>query len=261
MGPRPADCKRLGIRSFVRWSEHLEDTTDAMLDLSASFNDRTLKDERSWSEDVVQGTKAFLLENAKTGSKIELEMHAHLSIAFAAGFCLPSKAGVDSCFMQNARQRWTSWSDVASTTPLWKTQLDETEIKEKSLAVAVSVTHNVAAEVEKFLSGSDDESYARAFIEPTTGLGATAIKDGAHAWAMAQELVAYLKELKVKYNPPDIHLFGAVPAGLMFFIGQLAGALGEIVLYEYDFGAASPTYKAAVRLPSMLLATAVTQGG
>ena len=58
----------------------------------------------------------------------------------------------------------------------------------------------------------------------------------------------------------QLHVFGAVPNGLMFFLGRLAHSLGPIQLYEHDFeNNQSSRYRQSLSLPPTHYLSEVTQ--
>jgi hypothetical protein len=61
------------------------------------------------------------------------------------------------------------------------------------------------------------------------------VGDGAHAFALAQQLAALFKQRTREERDGALHLFAASPNAFMFFLGQLAHGFGTSVLYEYDF--------------------------
>ena len=57
--PEP-DAVRVGIRSFIRWAEHLEDQTDAFLDLVPHFVGRHIKSPQDWQTRLWPEIEAFV---------------------------------------------------------------------------------------------------------------------------------------------------------------------------------------------------------
>jgi len=61
------------------------------------------------------------------------------------------------------------------------------------------------------------------------------IKDGSHAWLLADKIATYVNDRPLKERFGHIHIFSSVPNALLFFIGQFARSFGSCTLYEYDF--------------------------
>ena len=78
-----------------------------------------------------------------------------------------------------------------------------------------------------------------------------AVKDGNHAWRLAQEVVKIVRERHPQRTPMSpLHVFSAAPNGLAFFVGRLARSLGPIQLYEHAFESDWLTrYRKSLSLP------------
>ncbi len=100
--PEPDAC-RVGIRSFLRWAENLEDDTDAMLDLLQWFNGRSIRFPELWQQQIYPAVEGFLSRTLRPGQRCHIHLHTHASIAFAAGYCLDSKSGIDVAVIQSTR--------------------------------------------------------------------------------------------------------------------------------------------------------------
>jgi hypothetical protein len=58
--PEP-EAYQVGIRSFLRWAEHLEDETHAMLSLLQYFEGREIKSRELWQSQVFPEIENFIL--------------------------------------------------------------------------------------------------------------------------------------------------------------------------------------------------------
>ncbi|HEY9777219.1 MAG TPA: SAVED domain-containing protein [Planktothrix sp.] len=242
------DRKYLGVRTFTRWTAGLEDRCEDILDLCDFFVDRKLVAGHTWS-DVNRNINEFVDRHAQLGAKLDFELHALLSVSFALGYALPAKRRVESAVIQPPRNRWHSHvpgstaQDLFIVTPI-------SQAKGGEVAVSLSVTHDASAEVAKFLSTQNHYAQSHIRFSPATGYGSTAVTDGTHAWQLAQSFCTQVKQLVVEHGYTRVHLFSAAPAALLFFIGQLSHALPPVTVYEYEFGAATPTYFAGVEVPA-----------
>lgn len=241
------DRKYLGVRTFTRWTAGLEDRCEDILDLCQFFADRKLVPGHTWT-DVNRTINEFVDRHAQLGAKLDFELHALLSVSFALGYALPAKRRVESAVIQPPRNRWhshvpaTTAQDLFSLTPV-------SQAKGGEVSVSLSATHDVSVEVAKFLTGQANQAQSHIRFMPVTGYGSTAITDGKHAWQLAQSFCSQLKQLVVEHGYTRVHLFSAAPAALLFFIGQLSHALPPVTVYEYEFGAPTPTYFPGVEVP------------
>ena len=114
--PEP-ESHRIGIRSFIRWAEQLEDETDELLNLLDLFDGRTIKSADLWHSSVYPSVAAFLRQHTRLGLRHHLHLHTHATVAFAAGYCLDSKSGVEVVPVQSTihgRQLGTQMQLTAS---------------------------------------------------------------------------------------------------------------------------------------------------
>ena len=128
--------------------------------------------------------------------------------------------------------------------------MDET-ISGESLWVEVSLTdHAVHDAVRRFRaalppdSASNQIPMASLRLQPKEGLVRGFVRDGAMAVALVdeirREIVAAISSRPVR----EVHLFGAVPQGLMLLLGHQFPPHLTVNLYEYD----GVTYNHSLRL-------------
>ncbi len=246
---------RLGIRSFWRFAQHLEDETDAMLCLLKHFHGRAPKDPALWSEAVVPDVECFLREHALPGSRYHIRLQTHSSVAFLAGWTLDPKSGVDIVPVQDNTEGRHVWrpkrvSDRQSARyPMWRVEISKSEAPTGAeTVVAVSVTHDILTDVETYVLASLGRSM-RIIHFRMPDPGSLAVVDGTHARILAEAIVKrVLKERTAAAGNGLSRMFFAAPNGLLFFLGRLARPLGRVVLYEHDFEAGGPTYYQAIEL-------------
>src|SRR5260370_13469863 len=85
----------LGVRSIVGWGGDMETRNEKVLDLTQCFDDRFIKEKAWWQEKIFPELRTFLLERVVEGRPLLLDFAAHSSIAFAAGWLLEPKSGLD----------------------------------------------------------------------------------------------------------------------------------------------------------------------
>jgi hypothetical protein len=246
---------RLGIRSCVGWAKDMENRTDDVLDLVELFDDRYIRQREWWQERVFPDLREFLLDRIDERRPLLLDFAAHSSIAFAAGWILEAKSGLDIRVRQRTQgDRELEWSPNDGTAPegdLWLDEPDDIpaphptrtpfpagegeEAPDVALALAVSqstVADQVKAYVER--KALPVGRILRATIAPEPG--PRSVRGGAHALRLAQSLLARVRQRQPHERSGRVHVFAAAPNALVFYLGQLSRSFGRIVLYEHPFG-------------------------
>ena len=242
-----------GVKSFEHPTDRLEDRCPKVLNLVPDFLDRQIRPEADWHATIYPALKDFLLNAARESERIRLILDAHLTLSFATGSVLNIKSGR----MVELEQRTVGravWSpDDQPRDPAWPTwsfnSVDGNVDGDGSI-VTVSLTHDVAAAVDRFAAASLPPArrtlHARIVPEP----GARAVACGHHAFELAESLTAKIKSLRDAIPGQRIHLFMAAPGAFSFFLGQRAVAIGPVTIYEYDFeGANGGSYQKSLSLP------------
>jgi hypothetical protein len=255
--PKSEPPLRLAIRSFR--NPYVADTEkpDDVLDLSSFFkapDGRHIEELSLWREEVFPRLHEFLLRYARARRPIVFDFAAHATIAFAAGYCLEAKSGLDVTLLQRGQRGvkpWRAEAGPARVGPLWREEKDVTwNPKSSTVALAVSVTNEVLEDVTLYLKRSRT---AVGRIVPMTlhpQPGGTAVEDGLHALQLAQDLSLRIRGRSAQERTRPLHLFAAAPNALLFFLGQLARSFGEVQLYEHDFPSGKPgAYVPSLRLP------------
>jgi hypothetical protein len=244
---------RLAIRSFR--DPYLGDnqTPDDLLDLTPFFGDRRIKAASLWRAEVYPRLREFLLRYEKERTPLVLDLAAHLTIAFAAGYCLEAKSGLDVTLLQRTQRqvfRWKAEAGPARTGPLWQDEADLVfDSGSPAVAVAIGAAVPIVDDVKYYLQKSHRAVGrlvpATLYPQPSS----TAVKDGLHALQLAQDLSVKIWARSVEERRRPLHVFAAAPNALVFFVGQLAKSFGPVQLYEHDF----PTKKPGAYMPSLRL--------
>ena len=252
---RPAPMKplRLAIRSFRGFVASAEKPDDE-LDLTALFDERSICRDAAWHEEVFPRLREFLMRHAAARRPIVLDMSAHATIAFAAGYCLEAKSGLDITLWQRGKQTTTIWRAEAGPSrqgPLWLAEADRPRVPGATdVAMAVSVTWPILEDVEHYL-GTSELAIGRVIpmtLHPQPS--PRGVDGGLHALELAQELAWKARGRTVAERAGVLHLFISAPNVMTFYLGQVGKSLGAVQLYEHDFESTQPgAYRPSLRLP------------
>lgn len=233
----------IGVRSFIRGAEHLEDETNSMVCFLRYFEGRHIIDPSSWAGTLFPDLCTFLQDAVAGGQQLFLHLDTHAALAFATGYCLDPKQGASIAVVQRLRKGKVVWNpDVVHDGDfqgLW--EWGETQMAEdgRDTALAVSVTQDVRQDVEDYVSRELPEvgRILEATIQPRPH--STSVRDGTHALKLAQSLASEIRSRRTKdERGGKLHLFIAAPNAVTCFLGQHAKALGPVVVYEFDFDSA-----------------------
>ena len=254
--PAEAGPVRLGVRSIDGWGSDMEDSNDHVLDITGLFQGRRIKDKSWWQERVFPKLRTFLKLYVEERRPLLLDFAAHSSIAFAAGWLLEPKSGLDVRIRQRTGGvegfEWHTRDGSDPGGPLWQEREERgLERRASDVAVALSVSQpDVAEEVEDFIR-KRKLSVGRlldAVIAPEPC--GRSVKGGEHAFRLAQALQTSSGRAFPERSG-RVHFFCSGPNALVFYLGQLASSLGRIVLYEYPFRAENSygRYQKSIELP------------
>ena len=257
---RKVEPVRLGIRSFIGYGADMEERTDApILDLSGHFDGRFIRDPKSWQAAVFPELRAFLKDRVDPHRPVLLDLAAHASIAFAAGWLLEAKSGLDVRVRQRVSEKGElEWGPNDGTAGndgerLWLERPDVL-VRPGGCDVALSLAvsqPNVRADVEEYLRQKDLPvgRILDAVIAPEPG--PRSVRGGAHCLRLAQALLPRLRERQPHERSGALHLFCAGPNAFLVYLGQLARCFDRLALYEFAFGAPDNfgRYQRSIELP------------
>ena len=249
------DAPLVGIRSFLRFAEHMEDEVDHLLDLADLFDGRQISAPEYWNTEVGPKIREFMTRSVAPLSQCRLYLSAHSSIAFAAGYELDPKSGIQASLVQNTASGRLIWelSPGASTshTNPWGVSEISANPEGGDVGIVLSVTHDASSEVLAHVRDHIPQLGQLLVFTIEPDIGPMAVKDGNHAWRLAQEVVKIVRERHPQRTPMSpLHVFSAAPNGLAFFVGRLARSLGPIQLYEHAFESDWLTrYRKSLSLP------------
>ncbi|MDP9121581.1 MAG: SAVED domain-containing protein [Acidobacteriota bacterium] len=245
---------RLCISSFsgLPTSERI---CDEVLDLGGFFEGRAIQDQRAWQTEIVPRLRAFLMRAASSGKPLHLELVAHSSIAFAAGSFLEAKGGLEITISQRTSSGVVEWRVLDGTSE----EQDPTELRQEDLpgdtaahdvALALGISHSVVDDVQSYLSRSGLAVCRILSATLAPAPSPTGIRDGGHAFRLAQDLVSRIQRRTVHERQGVLHLFAAAPNALLFYLGQRSHGLGRVQFYEYRFLGGTPGgYSPSILLP------------
>lgn len=248
------EARQIGIRSFMRWAEHMEDETEEMLDLVPCFDNRNVREPYVWSDTIFPGVEKFLSEYERTSQPYQLLLDTHSSVAFAAGYCLEAKAGANVTPVQRTRtgrEVWHAQPIPDSQSYVGWSQIEYAcESDEHDVAIAISVTHDVINDVKEFVAETVPKVHRIINCIIESGSGQSSVRDGTHALLLAQKLAAMIKQRSRDERLGVLHIFIAAPNAFVFFLGQMARGFGRCMIYEYDFDSNNPgAYQPSITLP------------
>jgi hypothetical protein len=255
----------IGVRSFMRFAERLESEVDELVCISSNFDGRHLAPGGSWESSVTQVCTFLRDEDRRarlraTESIIALECHG--SFALLAGWELSRNTGVNAAPVQKPNLEVWRPTQHSRTQSLWADpQTLEMNPDAEDVAICLSVTHDVRADVEAYLSSGKGPAVRRlVLLTPDGGPSPRSVKGPDHAYELASALPALLTAARHNRGA-RAHLFFACPNALMFFVGQQRDALGRLALYEFDFGIElDGSYKHSFSLPLPAEVAAHRQG-
>lgn len=245
---------RLSVRSFEGWGVEQDKQADAFLDVRRHFDDRYIREAGLWKSAVYPELHDFLKAEVRGDRPVHLSFAAHATIAFAAGYCLEAKSGLDLTILQRTQKGafdWRKGAGPSSDEPFWKDEENlPRSVDASDVAVAVSLSRQVFQDVEFYL---DQAGLAVSRILPATldpAPAQTGVRDWDHSLQLAQQLEARIRSRSVQERLGTVHIFASAPNVFMFHLGQLARGFGAIQLYEYDFDTNKPgSYLSSLRLP------------
>ena len=230
--------KRLGIRTFARWAENMEDKADAFLCLCEHYVDRQIRSPELWDSAITPLLIEFLKKHVAPGTCCLLDLQALSSVAFLAGYLLEPKLNVNISIVQD--RGCTPWqldlSRLNSVPDEWDQRVT-CETDGGHLVVGIGLTRPVADDVVAYARTKFSAGVRMVHLSPQCGCGQKVILNATHAYGLAQHAIDRVAALRKQHDVRGpTHFFVSAPNIFTFFLGQLARPLGQIRLYEYAFG-------------------------
>ena len=242
--PAPDEAVPLGIRSFLRRAEYMEDHTERMLCLAKNFNGRDIRDARLWQEIVYPEVSTFLRTATTRPATYHLYLEAHNSIAFASGYELDR--GVDVFPVQSTDRGRVVWQPraglPAATEDLWDVVEIEPESSSagKAVAVALGVTRDIIKDVRLYVRENLPEVGRIIYCSVRPSPSRSVVRDADHGVQLVEQAAGIIQRRTAEERQARLHIFASTPNALMFWLGQRARGFGRTVVYEYDFERNTP---------------------
>lgn len=241
-----------GVKSFEHAFDRLEDRCSSVLNLISHFDDRTIRDQHDWTNALYPQLKGYLLGAARNEPNLRLILDAHITLAFAAGSVLNIKSGRAVELEQRTigRQIWGAADMLPDPIwPSWQFEVETITDQPGEVAIAVSLTHEIAPAVKTHIEQSMPGISVLLIARPSCGPGARSVACGRHAFELAETLAQRINAERLE-SSAITHFFIAAPNGFTFFLGQRQPSFGRTALYEYDFeGQMGGGYKPSLILP------------
>jgi len=227
---------RLGVRSFLRWAEDMEATTDHVLCLVDRFVGREIRDPRLWQQDILPSVQSFVQQHVVPGRKILLDIQSLGSVAFLLGYLIEPRLGVEVTLLQ-AGKEWRVRPTMLRTV---SRNLSLSEMKLTSggndSVLAAGLTHDVWPAARRYALAHLLTASSAALVSPSTGSSSHAIENATEGFAMAEETIKFARRIRFQNGIAGVtHVFWSGPNAFSFFLGQASRSLGAVQLYEYNF--------------------------
>jgi hypothetical protein len=229
------DPLRVGIRSFFGWGVEIEDWSHAFLPLTNFFRGRFPK--AGWPE-IYERLADFLPRLAVRRQALHLDLVAHQTIAFAAGYLVDVKAGAEVTVRQRSPRGTDDWrldDFVAADAPRWTVEEHPLDDDAAEVALAISCARPTLGKVEGYVREHLPAVGRIVELRPPDGPGHLSVANGAHAFQLAEAISNEIDRLAETGDRRRFHLFYAGPNGLFFLLGRLSRGPHAIQVYEYDF--------------------------
>jgi hypothetical protein len=200
---------------------------------------RQLADPAQWSSKIRPEMVAAARKLKSAGSdRVLVRGYMRLPLWFLAGVELPDTRGHDvACFQ---RGQW--WASDVPKREFGITKSTTTVAQGSDLAVGVSVTNRLGADVVAYCKQVGLPVSTVVEISPAAGPAPGAISDSGHAvgWALATRDA--IREVVREEGAQRIHLFMSGPAGGALMLGHIWNRMGPTLVYEDLSPGYAPTY-------------------
>lgn len=246
----------VGIRSFLRDAEYLQDETDEMLCLIEFFDGRYIKKDYSWNNEIFNELNEFISQNITPIHKYRIHLITHTSIAFLAGYLLDSKTGVEIYPMQttsSGREFWSAKENPDGNYNKLKIYDEIISTETQDIALVLGISRDILTNVKEYIQKQQINVSKIISCTVEGCIGNDCVINGKHAKKLATNIGARVDKRSEEEKKNNLHIFAACPGGLMFYLGQISKSFRNVILYEYDFeGLRGESYSKSFELPIRL---------
>jgi SMODS-associated and fused to various effectors sensor domain len=226
----------VAIRSFMGPASDLSDaSSENTLMLTDEFRQRYLVDGSSWQSDIRPKVETFLSAVIKRSVHVRLILEAHALIAFVAGTMFGVKAGIDVQLVQRGRTGTSIWHAMDGKTGPRMLESVTNFHRGEDIAVLISTTQDVGPQAHSYIKEHRLKVGAVLSFNLDGGPGQQTVAGGAHAVAIADQVVNAIRRAKADNPDVIVHIFASVPNSMLFFLGQQQQAIAPCIIYEFDF--------------------------
>jgi hypothetical protein len=205
------------------------------------FDDKHLKTGYNWNKDILKHLQDFLDSFPSSEQAYQIYLDTHISIAFAAGRILNSKSGYHVFPMQKTNTSgvvlWNVEESSKQEYSKWEIECDKTEENTCDVALVLSIAvKDIYEDVKEYIEKAELQIGKIIACSLNTEVSnKISIKDGTHAFELADSLSDVIAKRSSDEKKAVLHIFAAAPNGFMFFLGKVAEGFGKCILYEFDF--------------------------
>lgn len=187
--PGKSQKQDVGVRSFYRFAEHLEDSCNHFLCLIKHFEDRLVKDQTLWNGAIYEEIEAFSKTLPHNKGEVQIRFDAHLSIALLTGYFVDLKFPQEISLVQTGKI-WNRKDQLSADESKWKI---EDSGNGDTFAISISITHDIFGEAKNYMADSGTVSFKNFRLQG--GTSQTGVVNGAHAFVLAESIIAEIKKM------------------------------------------------------------------
>lgn len=227
---------KIAIRSFIGPAADVVGATpENTLILTDEFRQRYLLEDLSWQKDIRPKVESFLRAAVKKSPSLQIILDAHASIAYLAGYVLDLKSAVKVSIVQKGRVGSHVWA--ANEGPSGeKLKVEVENINDgQEIAISIGISRSAKPQTKSYVSKNLPAVGKIVDFSLPEGPGQQNVLGGKHAAALAEQISNYVRDLKADNLDVLVHIFGACPNSLLFFLGQSHQGISPSIIYEFDF--------------------------
>lgn len=223
------DAPLVGINFCTR--DYLAVAPDDVLDIDA----RAVVEEggeANWKR-VVEGLRDVkeAIRKIQPVPIVRVQGSKHLTGAFVIGRVFAS-ATVKELLVRQGDDLWSSRANCGGMESPLSVSVEDDSVSSRHLFVEIGERRSIRGAVREFAASSGVAPTAYLRFERANS--SASVLDGATACAIVQQVKEELQVITQKRRIEKIHLFGALPQGLMMLLGHRLNATVPVQLYEFD---------------------------